>query len=84
MNGGGLSLQILHHQDGALAVFGASAPVVAWATTTVAGAMGVCVRFSSFNLERSERLTYLASLNLVGSSGWPGNRLGVSPAVAWR
>ena len=44
----------------------------------------VSARFSSFNLERSERLTYLASLNLVGSSGWPGNRLGVSPAVAWR
>lgn len=45
-------------------MFGASAPVAVWAIAAVAMS-GVCVRFLSFNLERSERLLYLKSLNLA-------------------
>ena len=49
-------------------MFGTSALVAAWATASVAVA-GVSARFSSFNLERSERLDNLKSLYLAEHGG---------------
>ena len=64
----GLLHLIRHPKEEMAAVFGVSALMAAWTATTVA-MTGVSARFSSFNLERSERLDNLKSFYLAEHGG---------------